>query len=160
MLSDIEQGSSEMGSNQSSSRSASGEFSWGGFFFRLIGTATLIFATYNPSGWSYVHWIRDGMATGTMGPAHFVVGILLVIGWIILVTATQKSMGILGLALGAALFGGLVWLLIDIGWLSIDSQTDITWVVLVVLSLLLAIGLSWAHFWRRLTGQYSTDDTD
>ena len=30
----------------------------------------------------------------------------------------------------------------------------------VVLSFLLAIGLSWSHVWRRLTGQYSTDDID
>ena len=29
-----------------------------------------------------------------------------------------------------------------------------------LLSFLLAIGLSWSHVWRRLTGQYSTDDID
>ena len=69
-------------------------------------------------------------------------------------------MGALGLILGSALFAGIVWLLVDLGWLNIDSRSDLTWVVLVVLSFLLAIGLSWSHVWRRLTGQYSTDDID
>lgn len=144
----------------SGSRLGARDFSVSGFFIRLLATATMIFATYNPSGWSFIHWVRDSMADGTLGPAHFVVGIVLIIGWIILLTATSRSMGALGLILGSALFAGLVWLLVDLGWLSIDSRSDLTWVVLVVLSFLLAIGLSWSHVWRRLTGQYSTDDID
>ena len=144
----------------SGSRLSARDFSVSGFFIRLLATATMIFATYNPSGWSFIHWVRDSMADGTLGPAHFVVGIVLIIGWIILLTATSRSMGALGLILGSALFAGLVWLLLDVGWLSIDSRADWTWVVLVVLSFLLAIGLSWSHVWRRLTGQYSTDDID
>ena len=136
------------------------DFSVASFLLRLLGTATMVFATYNPTGWSFIHWVRDSMTDGSLGPAHFVVGIVLVIGWIILLTATSRSMGALGLFLGGALFAGIVWLLVDIGWLSIDSRSDFTWVVLVVLSFLLAIGLSWSHVWRRLTGQYSTDDID
>ena len=146
--------------SSSGSRFGARDFSAAGFFTRLLGTATMIFATYNPSGWSFFHWARDSFSDGALGPAHFVVGIVLVIGWIILLTATSRSMGALGLILGSALFGGLVWLLVDIGWLSIDSRTDLSWVVLIVLSVLLAIGLSWSHVWRRLTGQYSTDDVD
>ncbi len=136
------------------------DFSVSGFLLRLLGTATMIFATYNPTGWSFFHWVRDSMANGTPGPEHFVVGIVLIIGWIILLTATSRSMGALGLILGSALFAGIVWLLVDLGWLNIDSGSDLVWVVLVVLSFLLAIGLSWSHVWRRLTGQYSTDDVD
>ena len=146
--------------NSSSSRLGAREFSAAGFLVRLLGTATMIFATYNPSGWSFFHWARESFASGSLGPAQFVVGIVLVIGWIILLTATSRSMGALGLILGSALFAGLVWLLVDLGWLNIDSRSDLTWVVLVVLSFLLAIGLSWSHVWRRLTGQYSTDDID
>lgn len=136
------------------------EISWAGFFVRLAGTAVLVLATYNPSGWSFAHWIKNSFANGGLGPEHFVVGVLIVIGWIILLTATQRSMGTLGLVLGGALFAGLVWLLIDVGLLSIDSGSDFTWIILIVLSLLLAIGLSWSHVWRRLTGQFSADDTD
>ena len=46
------------------------------------------------------------------------------------------------------------------GLLKADSVDAIAWIVLVCLAGVLAIGLSWAHIWRRLTGQYSVDDTD
>jgi len=36
--------------------------------------------------------------------------------------------------------------------------TAFTWVILVILSVMLAIGLSWSHGWRRLTGQVEVDD--
>ena len=145
---------------KSKSRGSSRELNFAGFMTRLIGTTVLVFATYNPSGWSFVHWLQDGFADGALGPEHFVSGIVLIIGWIILLTATFRSIGMLGLILGTSLFGGLVWLLIDIGVLSIDSRSELTWVVLIVASIVLAIGLSWSHVWRRLTGQFEVDDSD
>ena len=67
-------------------------------------------------------------------------------------------MGTFGLVLEALLFGGLIWLLIDFGVLRIDSVSEFTWVILIILSVMLAIGLSWSHVWRRLTGQFEVDD--
>ena len=143
-----------------SSRGVSKELNWVGFFMRLAATTVLVLATYNPSGWSFVHWLKQAFSNNGLGPEHFVIGIIILIGWIILLTATQRSMGTLGLILGVALFSGIVWLLIDIGVLSIDSVSELTWIVLIILSLMLAIGLSWSHVWRRLTGQFDTDDED
>jgi hypothetical protein len=134
------------------------EFSFSGFLVRLAGTLVLVLATYNPSGKSFAHWVKADAAEGTLGPEHFVVGVLLVIGWVILLTATQQSMGTLGLALVAALLGGMVWLLIDLGVFQIDSSSELTWVILIALAVALAIGLSWSHVWRRLTGQFDTED--
>lgn len=142
------------------SRSSAGDLSIAGFLVRLAGTSVLVFATYNPSGWSFVHWLRAGFAGSQLGPEHFVAGIVLIIGWIVLLTATFRSIGVLGLVLGGALFGGLVWLLVDAGILSIDSTSELTWVILVVACIVLAVGLSWAHVWRRLTGQLEVDDTN
>ena len=136
------------------------ELSWAGFLVRLAGTTVLVLATYNPSGWSFVHWLKQAFSASSLGPEHFVVGVLVLIGWIILLTATQRSMGTLGLILGGALFGGVVWMLVDFGVLHIDSVSEFTWVILIILSLMLAIGLSWSHVWRRLTGQFDTDEDD
>lgn len=86
------------------------------------------------------------------------VGVLLLIGWIIYIRATFQSMGWLGISLGAALFGCLVWFIVDQGWLSLDSQSAITWIVLVILSLILAMGMSWSHIRRKMTGQVDVDD--
>jgi len=62
--------------------------------------------------------------------------------------------------LGAALLGGVVWLLIDIGILNVGTVSSATWVGLICIALLLAAGLSWSHVWRRLTGQFEVDDGD
>lgn len=147
-----------MADNNSKNSRTSRELDVLGFVLRLAGTTALVLATYNPSGWSFAHWVKTAFANSGLGPEHFVVGVILVIGWIILLSATYRSMGLLGLILGAALFGGLVWLLIDFGILSIDSPSDLTWVILIVASIVLAIGLSWSHVWRRLTGQFEVDD--
>jgi hypothetical protein len=142
----------------SGGRRTSAEFDWLGFGIRLAATLVLVLATYNPSGWSFAHWVQDGFSNDGLGPEHFVAGVVILIGWVILLTATQRSMGTFGLILEALLFGGIVWLLVDFGVLSIDSVTEFTWVILIILSLMLAIGLSWSHVWRRLTGQFEVDD--
>lgn len=133
------------------------EFDWTGFLLRLAATLVLILATYNPSGWSFAHWLQNGFSNSGLGPEHFVVGVIILIGWVILLTATQRSMGTFGMILEALLFGGIVWLLVDFGILDIDSVTEFTWVILIILSVMLAIGLSWSHVWRRLTGQFEVD---
>ena len=118
--------------------------------------------SYNPSGYSYWHWLRAAMNAepSTLGPEHFVAGVLLLIGWVILLAATQRSLGFFGLMLGAALLGGVVWLLIDIGILDVGTVSSAAWVGLTCIALLLAVGLSWSHVWRRLTGQFEVDDGD
>lgn len=136
------------------------EFNFGSFFWRFVASLVLVVATYNPTQYSYWAWLRTGQEMGTWGPAHFVVGVVLIIGWVILLTATQRSLGFLGLVLGGALLGGVVWLLVDIGWLNVNTLSSATWIALICVSVLLAIGLSWSHVWRRLTGQFEVDDND
>ena len=36
----------------------------------------------------------------------------------------------------------------------------IAWVVLVILSLVLATGMSWSHIRRRMSGQFDVDEKD
>jgi hypothetical protein len=128
------------------------------FLARWLFAAALVFGTYNPSDYCYVSWV---FSEGTeFGPVPAVVGIALLICWIIFLRATLMSMGWLGITLGGGLFACLIWLLVDIGWLSLDSSGAITWVVLLVLSLILATGMSWSHIRRRLTGQVDVDEVD
>ena len=74
--------------------------------------------------------------------------------------ATFRSLGVLGLVLASAFFASFVWVFYDLGWLKTDNVSVMTWVVLVIVSLLLAIGMSWSHIRRRLTGQVDIDDVD
>ncbi len=139
---------------------ASREFSALGFLWRFLASLSLVMVTYNPTSYSYIDWLKSATPETPLGPEHFVVGVVLLIGWIILLAATQRSLGTFGLFLGGALLGGVVWLLSDIGWLNISTVSSATWVGLFCVAVLLAVGLSWSHVWRRLTGQFEVDDGD
>jgi hypothetical protein len=149
-----------MAQKSSSSSKASKEFNFMSFVWRLAATLALVLLTYNPTRFSYWGWLKHAQAseTAALGPEHFVVGVALLIGWAILLTATQRSLGTFGLILGGLLLGGIVWLLIDLGLLSIGTMSSATWIGLICVAVLLAIGLSWSHVWRRLTGQFEVDD--
>lgn len=134
------------------------EFNAGSFVGRWLFALALVLGTYNPTAYCYVNWATA--ESTTFGPIVAIVGILLLIGWIIFVRATFMSMGWLGITLGAALFGCVVWLMVDQGWLSLDSTGTIAWVVLVILSLILATGMSWSHLRRRMSGQFDVDEKD
>lgn len=148
-----------MAKESESPKSSSRDLSTAGFFFRLVSALVLVFATYNPTEWSFLSWVRAGMAEGTLGPEHLLVGILLAIGWTIFGVASIRALGVLGLVLGSAFLAALVWFLIDFGWLSATSAESVTWIVLVCLAVLLAVGVSWSHIWRRITGQLEVDES-
>ncbi len=141
-------------------RRASSEFNLLSFVWRFLASMLLVTATYNPTEYSYVGWLRAATPESPLGPEHFVVGVALLIGWVILLAATQRSLGTFGLLLGGSLLGGVVWLLTDIGWLNVNSVSSAVWVGLICVAALLAVGLSWSHVWRRLTGQFEVDDGD
>lgn len=136
------------------------EFNFYSFLWRFIASLILVLVSYNPTEYSFVGWLKHARELGTLGPEHFVVGVVLLIGWVILLAATSRSLGAFGLILGGSLLGGVVWLLIDVGLLDVDTLTSATWVSLICVALLLAVGLSWSHVWRRLTGQFEVDDGD
>jgi hypothetical protein len=134
------------------------EFNAVSFLGRWIFALALVLGTYNPTQWCYYSWATA--ESTTFGPIVAIVGIVLLIGWIVFIRATFMSMGWLGITLGAALFGCIVWLLVDQGWLSLDSEGMVAWIILVVLSLILAAGMSWSHIRRRLSGQFDVDEKD
>jgi hypothetical protein len=47
---------------------------------------------------------------------------------------------------------------VELGWVHADSTSAIVWLSLIALATLLAIGMSWSHIWRRLSGQLEVDD--
>ena len=130
----------------------------GGFVGRWVFALILVLGTYNPSGYSYVTWLlREG---AEFGPVLAIVGLLLLIGWIFFVKTTFDALGMLGVILGGALFAAVIWLLVDLGLISMDSSGVLTWLSLIVISLILAVGMAWSHVKRRLTGQINVDDVE
>ena len=133
-------------------------FSIPDFLGRWLFAACLVFGTFNPTGYSYFGWMTAD--TTEFGPVPALASIALLIAWIVFVRATILSMGVLGVVLSGALFGCLAWLLIDLGWLDLQEGNTQTWIILTVLSLVLAVGMSWAIIRRSMSGQVSVDDVE
>ena len=131
---------------------------WTGFFLRLLAAILLVFSTYNPSGKSYYHWVSENLQDFT--PLMALAGILVIIGWTIFLRATGRSLGAFGLILAAAFFGIILWMLIDWDLIPADSVEAITYIGLAILSGILAVGISWSHIRRRMTGQVDVDEIE
>jgi hypothetical protein len=133
-------------------------FNFASFLARLVAALFLVFATYNPSGYSYFHWVEQSLPA--FDPLVAFAGVVLLIGWVMFIRATARSLGLFGILLAAGFFGTLLWLVIDRGWLAADNLQLITYIVLVLLSAILAVGMSWSHIRRRLSGQLDVDEVD
>lgn len=139
------------------SRRPTGQLSWIGFFLRFAFAFVLVILTYNPTGTSYVGWLR-AFESGNE-PYKLLAGALLLTGYAIYVRATAHSLGKGGALLLTAIFGLIMWILIDADILPIDTPALI-WVVEFFIALLLAVGMTGAFIWRRLTGQYHVADAE
>ncbi len=128
------------------------------FLLRWLAALVLVLATFNPTDYNFIRWASE--RGGGQFPLVLLVGLILLIGYIIYLRATFRSIGPVGVVLVAALIGTLVWVLVDFGILSLENPTAITWIGLVGLSFILGIGLSWSHVRRRLSGQSDMDDVD
>jgi hypothetical protein len=129
-----------------------------GILSRFGAALVLVLLTYNPSGWSYVHWAAREWAS--ISPPLVLAGIALLIGWGIYVSATAQSLGMIGTVLFGALFAALVWTATFYGWLSLENRGSFVWVLLVIVAAILALGMSWSHLRKQMTGQAAVDEIE
>jgi hypothetical protein len=138
--------------------------STGGIVARVIAALVLVFATYNPEGRSYYHWVLAPLLDGThtAGPmsVKFLAGLALAAGWVVFLSATRRSLGIGGALLVLAIAGGVVWMLMDFGIVSANSARGITYVVEICTALMLGVGMTWSLMSKQITGQVDMDRTD
>ncbi len=137
------------------------KFTWTNYLLRLVAALVLVFATYNPSQWSFFHWVRPIVHDLSQGNVLMALaGIVLLIGWAIFLRATMRSLGWIGTTLAVAFFGILIWMVLTYLPIPRDDLAAVTWLVLAGLSGVLSAGISWSHIRRRMTGQLDVDETD
>ncbi len=73
--------------------SISSRFGWNSFIIRFIFSVVIVFASYNAEGYSYYDWAAADFSSFTVLKAF--IGVVLLIGWIILIRATIGSLGII-----------------------------------------------------------------
>lgn len=127
-----------------------GGISFTGAFIRMALAILLVLVTFNPTGYSLFHWISGAPVSVT--PGKVLAALALGIGWLICLRTAFIAMGRMGLLLGVALFGVLVWFLVDHRVISLTG-TGIVWVGLLVVGVLLGLGLSWSLLRAKATGQ-------
>lgn len=137
---------------------ASNDLSSAGFTLRLLFAIALVMLTYNPTEYSFIDWVINPNETPLV--YKVISGILLAIGWAIYIRATLNSLGFIGILLAAALFGCIVWLLIEWGLFSVGNVSAMVWAIEIVMAIILTLGMCWAHVRRILSGQVTTDEAD
>lgn len=127
-----------------------------GFLLRWIAAFVLLALTFNPTSFNYVRWARDNWDAQL--PFVVLLGLLLVVAYVVFFTAVLRGIGTLGVALILAVVAALVWVLYDWGFVDVENPTSNTWIALLALSVVLAVGMYWGILWRRLSGQLEVDD--
>src|SRR6266851_4214475 len=126
-------------------------------FARLLFTLALVLATYNPSGYSFYHWITD-FGTGLLSLKVVVALTLAMIYYMLfrVVFAAFRRSGLI--------IGGLAALLFAVELVSVVAARRSThswhfyvllsqYVTLFAVAIVLSVGVSWSHLIERLTGQ-------
>ncbi|MBO9465020.1 hypothetical protein J7443_07255 [Tropicibacter sp. R15_0] len=128
------------------------------FALRWLFAFVLLAATYNPTEWNFTRWALTNWETNL--PVTVLTALILMVGYIIYIRATLRSIGLFGMLLVLALVGAILWVLWDFGLLDLSNPQLSTWIGIFALSIVLGVGLSWSIIRRRLSGQVDTDDVE
>jgi len=129
-----------------------------GFLIRWAVAFLLLAATFNPTDMNYVRWLRTHWPDQM--PLAVFLGLLLLIGYIVYLRATLRSIGAFGMLLILAVVAALAWVLVDYGVLTFGNDSANVWLGIAALSFVLGVGLNWSRVRRRLSGQADVDDVD
>lgn len=121
------------------------------FSRRFLLAATLVFGTYNPSGYSYYHWVTQG--GGSLSTAQFFVGVFLFSCLVALARMAFLSIGYFGI--GALSLLVIMSLLagVGLGFFAFGNVHITTYFVLFWISLVLGVGTGWSFLQKRIAGE-------
>ncbi|MBT8415676.1 MAG: hypothetical protein KJO30_15220 [Boseongicola sp.] len=127
-----------------------------GFLVRWLVAFILLAVTFNPTELNFVRWANESWNEQTSFVVLF--GLVLLVIYVVFLTAVLRGIGALGVTLVLAVVAAMVWVLLDLGWLSLENPGAMTWVAILALSVVLAVGMYWGILWRRISGQIEVDD--
>jgi len=137
---------------------AAKDLSIAGVALRFVAALFVVFATYNPEGYSYYHWAL--LHWSEFDPLKALAGVALLIGWTVFLRATARSLGAFGLILAFAFFATIVWALIYYGLIATDSARVITYLAMFIIAGVLTAGMAWSMVRRRMSGQLDVGEVD
>ncbi|AWK86926.1 DUF6524 family protein [Azospirillum thermophilum] len=126
-----------------------------GYLVRLLIAMLVIFGSYNPSGYSYYHWLHVEIGDWAL---KLFVGLVLLILFYLQIRAMWRSMRFVGTTTLSAIIATSVWLASDLGLVDLSDDTARILVVQVALAILLGTGFCWSHIRYRLSGQVDSEN--
>lgn len=127
-----------------------GRFRVQDYFIRFLFIYALIVATYNPTGYSYVHWLVD--AESGYFAVKFVVGLSLLLAHRYIASIAWRAMLRRGVGLTFLFFATAMWALDSQGLLPVD-ETALILLVEAFVAAGLAMGMSLVLLWQHVSGQ-------
>lgn len=126
-------------------------FTFGSFIARWLAAMGVVFATYNPSGYSYYHWVA--FEPDSQLPLKVVAGLMLGTAYLVAVRITRVALGNSGFItalLAALLFSFGLITLVSPGTRFAEA---VRYLHLLSIATTIAVGVSWSHIKHRVTGQ-------
>jgi hypothetical protein len=136
------------------------KFSFSALIARLLVSLLLVFATYNPSGYSIFHWlVAEDVAPASLKLLALIVLAMLYYAIFRVIFAAFRWSGLIAASLVSI---GLSFLAVPFflpetsdSWSASIILLATQYVVPTSLALVMAFGVSWSHIVQRLTGQQS-----
>ncbi len=124
-------------------------FTFGSFAVRLLLTLFIVLSAYNPTGYSYYHWLI-GDEGGFV--SKFVVGLALVSINILLLVTAFDALKLLGMIIVVLNYSAVVWWLHTVGAIDFWYRPTMSMSVLIGVAAINAAGLSFSLWMGRLSG--------
>jgi hypothetical protein len=133
-------------------------FGFRSFGSRFLFAFAMVVLTWNPTRFNYVAWALAQWQN--LAPIIVFVGLALAAGWFFFLSSTGRALGPWGLIVCGGLAATILWGLYRYDILDSENTTVLSWILLVLFSLILATGMSWAHLRSRWSGQATVDEID
>jgi hypothetical protein len=129
-------------------KAGAANFGLSGIASRILLSLFIVFATYNPSGRSFYHWV---LADGPITP-RILVGLILFGTYASLLYATWELLGFAGMLLVIAICISTAYMLEQANLIDLQAS-DTRWiVVLTTIGVTMGWGMSYSLLFVRLTG--------
>lgn len=115
---------------------------------RLVLSMGLVLLTFNPTGTSYFHAARAILPA--VNGLFALEPVLLLTAWVVMLRATFRSLGFIGVMLVGALLGALIWVGADLKLFDLHDSTLRVWLSLLSVGVVLTVGLSWGDLRRSV----------
>lgn len=127
-----------------------------GYLVRLLFSLFLVFGMYNPTGYSYYHWLELDTPGGW--PLKVFVGV--VFGFLLFthIQATFRSMSWIGTGLVTLVVAAAIWVLVDYDLIDLAKPETLALTLLSGFAMVIGTGLSWSLVRYRISGQVDSQN--